>query len=142
MLAGNKQTAQAVSRGELDWALTDTDDAMIEKDSGNPVELVFPDQAEGQFGTLLIPNTIGVLRDAPHPAAAALLADYLMSEKVEARLTMGNGAQFPIWPNSSEKSRLTQGKTIRWAEVDFELVAKDWDSTLERIKMAFDAKPN
>jgi iron(III) transport system substrate-binding protein len=123
----------------LDWALTDTDDATIEKDSGNPVELVFPDQAEGQFGTLLIPNTIGVLQDAPHPAAAALLADYLMSEKVEARLTMGNGAQFPIWPNSSEKSRLTQGITIRWAEVDFELVAQDWDSTLERIKRAFDA---
>lgn len=138
VLAGNKQTAQAVSRGELDWALTDTDDAMIEKDSGNPVELIFPDQAEGQFGTLLIPNTIGVLRDAPHPAAAALLADYLMSEKVEARLTMGNGAQFPVWPNSSEKSRLTQGKTIRWADVDFELVAKDWDSTLDRIKRAFD----
>ena len=142
VLAGNKQAALAVSRGELDWALTDTDDAMIEKDAGNPVELVFPDQADGAVGTLLIPNTICVLKDGPHPAAGALLADYLISEKVEARLTMGNGAQFPVWPSSSTESRLSQGKPVRWTEVDFEVVAKDWDATLDRVKKAFDAQPN
>ena len=66
----------------------------------------------------------------------------LMSEKVEARLTMGNGAQFPVWPSSSTESRLSQGKLVRWTEVDFEVVAKDWDATLDRVKKAFDAQPN
>lgn len=94
VLAGNKQVALAVSSGELDWGLTDTDDAVVEKEAGNPVEIVFPDQAENGFGTLFIPNTISVLQRAPNPAAAALLADHLVSEKVESRLTMGNSTSF------------------------------------------------
>ena len=133
VLAGNKQVALAVSSGELEWGLTDTDDAIIEKEAGNPVEIVFPDQDSKGFGTLFIPNTVCVLQKAPNPTAAALLADYLVSEKVEARLSMGNSAQFPVWPNAKAQSRLKIEMT-RWAEVDFEIAAEGWEKTLEDIK--------
>jgi iron(III) transport system substrate-binding protein len=113
ILAGNKQVALAVSSGELDWGLTDTDDAAIEKEAGNPVEIVFPDQAANGFGTVFIPNTLCVLQKAPNPTAAGLLADYLVSEKVEARLSMGNSAQFPVWPNAKVQSRL-KSDGVRW----------------------------
>lgn len=139
VLAGNKQVALAVSRGELDWGLTDTDDAIIEKESGQPVEIVFPDQGGSEFGTVFIPNTISVLQKAPNPTAAALLADFLVSEKSESRLTLGNSAQFPVWPDAKIKSRLGGTKELRWANVDFEIAAEGWAKTLKDLKQRLDA---
>ena len=133
VLAGNKQVALAVSSGELDWGLTDTDDAVVEKEAGNPVEVVFPDQEESGFGTLFIPNTISVLQKAPHPNSAATLADYLVSEKVESRLTMGNSAQFPVWPDAKVQSRLGETEKLRWANADFEKAAERWEEVLKDL---------
>ena len=70
ILSGNKQVAMSVSAGSIAWGLTDTDDAIIEKDSGRPVEIIFPDQATDQPGTLRIPNTIAVIKNTEHPNAA------------------------------------------------------------------------
>lgn len=137
VLAGNKQVAIAVGRGDLDWCLTDTDDAMIEKESGQPVELVFPDQGVGEIGTLFIPNTLAVLRNAPHPVAAAELANYLIGEKVESRLVMSDGAHFPIWPTSTESSRAAPGAPIRWAEVSFEKAADRWENLIDQLQRLF-----
>ena len=138
VLAGNKQVAMAVSGGELDWGLTDTDDAIIEKEAGHPVEIVFPDQEKDGFGTLFIPNTISVLAKAPNPTAAALLADYLVSERTESRLAMGNSGQFPVWPEAKIKSRLSGEKELTWAEVDFEKAAESWTATMEGLKKRID----
>lgn len=138
VLAGNKQVALAVSSGELDWGLTDTDDAIIEKEAGQPVEIVFPDQEKSGYGTVFIPNTISVLQKAPNPTAAALLADYLVSEKAESRLTMGNSAQFPVWPDAKIKSRLSGAQESRWAEVDFEKAAEGWTEVVESLKQRLD----
>ena len=141
VLSGNKQVALAVSSGELDWGLTDTDDAIIEKESGQPVEIVFPDQGESDFGTVFIPNTISVLQKAPNPTVAALLSDFLVSEKSESRLTMGNSAQFPVWPDSKIKSRLSGNKEPRWANVDFEVAAEGWVKTMESLKQRLESSP-
>lgn len=124
-LAGNKQVALAVASGELAWGLTDTDDAIIEKEKGMPVEMVFPDQLPDQFGAVFIPNTVAVIRNAPHPILAAKLADYLVSEKTESRLAMSSSAHFPIWPGANQQSRIeTLG--IKRAKVDYELAAQAW----------------
>ena len=123
MLAGNKQVALAVSSGELAWGLTDTDDALIEKEKGMPVEMIFPDQQEGGFGAVFIPNTVAVIRRSPHPVLAGRLADYLVSEKTESRLTMSSSAHFPLWPGAAEQSRIeTLG--IRRAKIDYEAAAE------------------
>ena len=70
VLSGNKQVAIAVASGELEWGLTDTDDAEIEIANGRQVAIVFPDQGADDRGMLLIPGTVAVLRNAPHPVAA------------------------------------------------------------------------
>jgi iron(III) transport system substrate-binding protein len=140
VLGGNKQVALAVSSGELDWGLTDTDDAVIEIESGRPVAIVFPDQEADGFGTLFIPNTVAILQKAPSPIAGSALADYLVSEKVEGRLAMGNSAQFPIWPEAKQRSRLEGDAKVRWAEVDFEKAAEQWSTLSSSLKEKFDNK--
>ncbi len=67
ILSGNKQVAVAVSSGRVAWGLTDTDDAIIEKDLGRPVDIVYPDQQPDQPGTLRIPNTIAVIKGVGTP---------------------------------------------------------------------------
>ena len=41
VLSGNKQVATAVASGQLAWGLTDTDDAIIEKDHGEPITIIY-----------------------------------------------------------------------------------------------------
>ena len=137
VLAGNKQVAQAVSSGQLAFGLTDTDDALIEIDSGLPVEIVYPDQAADQFGTLMIPNTVAVLKKAPHPVAAQALANYLLSEDTEGRLAMGSSGQFPIRPNHPQKSRANPKDPVRAMEVDFEKAAALWPTLSKQLSETF-----
>jgi iron(III) transport system substrate-binding protein len=82
VLSGNKQVAVAVGRCELAFGLTDTDDAVIEQEAGQRVEIIYPDQQEGGMGTLFIPNTVAILRGAPHPRQARALVDHLLSGTV------------------------------------------------------------
>ena len=66
ILSGNKQVATAVGRGQLAFGLTDTDDAIIEVEQGQPVDIIFPDQDEAGLGALFIPNTVAIIRGGPH----------------------------------------------------------------------------
>ena len=136
VLSGNKQVAQAVATGELDWGLTDTDDAEIEIANGHPVTIVIPDQGNGEVGMLVIPGTVAVLRKAPHPNAANALANYLVSQKIESRLTMGNAAQFALWPGS-EKSIEASAKNVKLMKVDFEKAAENWDALFKTLQTIF-----
>ena len=101
ILSGNKQVALAVAAGRLAFGLTDTDDALIEVEKGMPVAIVYPDQGADGLGTLLIPNTLAIVRGCPHPAAARRLVDYLLSPEVEACLAAGESAQIPLNPKAS-----------------------------------------
>ncbi len=137
VLAGNKQVAQAVSAGQIAFGLTDTDDALIEIDNGLPVDIVFPDQAADQFGTLMIPNTVAVLKNAPHPVAAKALANFLLSEDTEGRLAMGSSGQFPVRPNHPQKSRANPSTSLKTMEVDFSNAAESWPTVSKQLSEVF-----
>jgi iron(III) transport system substrate-binding protein len=127
VLSGNKQVALAVASGQVDWGLTDTDDAVIERDARRPVAIVFPDQQTDQLGTLRIPNTVAILKGAPHPIAAATLVDFLVTPRIEDRLAMGGSAQLPISRQAEHRPRVLGDTPVRWMRVDFEAAAEDWD---------------
>jgi iron(III) transport system substrate-binding protein len=137
VLSGNKQVAQAVSSGQLAWGLTDTDDAIIERDAGLPVEIIWPDQESSKPGTLRIPNTISVLVGAPHPVAANALADFLVSPLTEERLAMGDSAQLPINPWVEFQPRVLPEGKVRWMNVDFEAAADRWEAISKRLLELF-----
>ena len=137
VLAGNKQVAQAVSAGHLAFGLTDTDDALIEIDNGLPVEIIFPDQKPDQLGTLMIPNTVAILKHAPHPVAAQSFANFLLSEDTEGRLAMGSSGQFPIRPDHPQKSRANPKSPMRSMQVDFEKAAQLWPTVASQLSDIF-----
>jgi len=95
---GNSVVRDMVADGQLAWGLTDSDDACYELQKGAPVKVIFPDQTEGQIGTLVIPNTVALIANAPHPENGQALEDYLLSPEAEALMVKLGWIQFPARP--------------------------------------------
>ena len=125
--------------GQLAFGLTDTDDAIGELEAGKPLAIVYPDQDEGGLGTLFIPNTLAVLKNCPHPAAARKLVDYLLSPAVESKLAEGPSAQIPLNPAVDAKTRVETPKTVKAMQVDFEAAAGKWDKAAKFLRDRFAA---
>ncbi|HZL87517.1 MAG TPA: extracellular solute-binding protein [Pirellulaceae bacterium] len=138
ILSGNKQVALDVGSGALAFGLTDTDDSIIERDHGSPVAIVFPDQGDGQIGTLFIPNTLAITKGAPHLDQARKLVDFLLAPAVEEQLAKGESAQFPVNPAVKTPSRAAPKETvIKWMEADFSAAADKWESASGYIENEF-----
>jgi iron(III) transport system substrate-binding protein len=138
-MGGNKQVAQAVGAGRLAMGLTDTDDALIEIENGNPVTIIYPDQDEGQLGTLFIPNTLAIIKGSPNPEAAEKLVDYLLSANVERALADGPSAQIPLRPGVPASPRVKTPGEVRAMEVDWAAAAEKWDTAAEFLTKEFTA---
>lgn len=137
VLSGNKQVAEAVAAGELDWGLTDTDDAIVAIDEGRPVRIVFPDQAPDGLGALLIPNTLCLIRGGPHPEQGRELIEYLLGADVERQLALGRSAQFPLLDDVDVRSRAQREDAVRWMAPDFSAAADAWDQAAEFLRDTF-----
>lgn len=135
---GNKQVALKVARGELVFGLTDTDDAIIEIEKGAPVAIVFPDQAADQMGTLLIPNTLCVIKNGPNTEHAKQLAAFLLRPEVEAQLAAGASAQIPLNRSVAATSRVLPNGDYRTMQVDFPSAARQWDNTRTMLLEIFE----
>jgi iron(III) transport system substrate-binding protein len=137
ILSGNKQVAEAVSSGEIDFGITDTDDAYEEIRAGRPVEIIYPDQGADEPGTLYIPNTLSIIKGTSHEADARKLVDYLLSPEIESRLARGPSAQVPLNPDVSVESPIKTPKQIRAMQVDFEKAAEKWDDVAKFLRERF-----
>ena len=137
VMGGNKNVATAVGAGELAFGLTDTDDAMGEVEAGRPVAIVYPDRRKGELGTLFIPNTLAVIKGAPHRAAAEALANDLLSPTVESALARGPSAQIPLGAHAADTPRIETPRTVKAMKVDFEAAAAIWDKVAAYLEAEF-----
>ncbi len=98
---GNAAAVRAVLDGEADLALTDTDDVWAAQAAGGRIAMVYPrhakDPGRGR-GTLLIPNTVGLVAGGPNPEAGLALVDFLLSPEVERILAESDSRNIPMHP--------------------------------------------
>ena len=121
--SGNKQVAVSVAAGRLAFGLTDTDDALSQIREGHPVAIVYPDQGDGELGTLFIPNTLAIIKGGPNSRAARKLVDYLLTAEVEKRLAAGPSGQIPLNPKVNAKTKVKTPRDIKAMEVDWQHAA-------------------
>jgi len=131
------EVATAVAKGAIAWGLTSSSDAIAEQDASGPIAIVFPDQSPSNPGTILIPHAIAVMSNAPHPVAAAKLADYLVLPSTEDRLAMSDAAQIPLSRQATFRPRILSGETIRWAETDFDKASLAFDQLKPLLETKF-----
>jgi iron(III) transport system substrate-binding protein len=135
--SGNKQLALAAAQGEIAFGLTDTDDAIIEVERGQPVAIVYPDREQDQRGTLFIPNTISIIQGGPNTDNAKALVDYLLSPEVEAKLAQCPSAQIPLNPQVDIKPRVETPQTVKAMPIDFTAAAAEWDEVAKFMEQEF-----
>jgi iron(III) transport system substrate-binding protein len=141
---GNKQSAEAVGRGDAAIGLTDTDDAIEEILAGKHVAIVFPDAAGGtdqhpRMGTLFIPNTVAVIKGAPNAVGARKLVDYLLSVETEKRLATAGGFQIPLNPKADAElpPALRPARQAKPMQVDFAKAAAMWEEVQAFLRDEF-----
>jgi iron(III) transport system substrate-binding protein len=138
----NGKSMRQVGAGELSWAWTDTDDYRVaEAVKGLPVRRVYPDQAPGPgvlmkdgepLGTLLIPNTIMLMKDAPHPDAAKKFIDWVLRREIEERLAASASAQIPVRDDVPRPAHVGRIGDFKVMKVDYSALGKSInDRTLE-----------
>jgi iron(III) transport system substrate-binding protein len=139
VVSGNKQSARAVGAGDAAIGLTDTDDALGELAAGSPVAVVFLDRNPGQLGTLFLPNTLALLKGAPHRAQALGLLEYLLSPEVEAALARGPSGQIPLNPevSTAPPRPVESPKTVHPMTVDWTAAVSHWNEAAHFLTAEF-----
>ncbi len=99
--AGNAAVKDLVAQGACDLGFTDTDDFFEAKDDGKPVAMLPYQLDTGE--TILIPNTVSIVRGTQQVSEAQRLEDYLLSAEVEEELARGKSRQIPLGPVSEER---------------------------------------
>ena len=121
VVGGNSHVRDLVAKGTCDVGLTDTDDVWIGIRRGDPIAMLFPDQ-EGA-GTLVIPNTVALVKGAPRGTAARKFIDFLLRPETEALLAASRSRQMPVRDGVTLPEGVTPLSRIRAMEVDWEAVA-------------------
>ncbi|NTV30604.1 extracellular solute-binding protein [candidate division WWE3 bacterium] len=130
----NGQTMEKVSNGEMVVGFTDTDDANEALSDGKPVKVVYPDQGEGGMGTLVIPNTLMMIKGAKNVDAAHKLFDYLISEKTEAALAATKSVQMPLLPGVDRPANVPDVSTIKPMQVNWETISENLAPSLDFVE--------
>jgi len=91
---GNSVVVKFVTRGEAWIGLTDSDDVFAGQREGSPIAMLSLTEE-----SLLIPNTVAVIRNAPHPANAQKLFEYLKRPEVTAKLVAANALESATNPS-------------------------------------------
>lgn len=123
---GNATAARVVGRGELHICATDTDDVYVRQNAKEPIDMVYPDMGDG--GTLLIPNSVAMIANAPHPDAAKKLIDFLTSEQTERMLARSDSRNYPVRESLRKELNVTLPPETK---LTFDQIADAMDKAIE-----------
>ncbi len=118
---GNSVARDLVVEGKIPIAFTDTDDVNVAIQSGKPVRMIYPD-SDG-IGTLLIPNTVALIKNCPHPEEGKILIDYLLSREVEKKIAFSESANMPVRDKVEKPPHVPEFSSIKSMDVDYYKVA-------------------
>jgi iron(III) transport system substrate-binding protein len=107
-VAGNAPAKDAVAEGVCEIGWTDTDDFFEALDDKKPVAMLpyfvsDPKAGDKKKYTIIIPNTVGLIRGCPHKAEAQQLVDFLLSAQTELALARSKSRQIPLGPVDNQQ---------------------------------------
>jgi iron(III) transport system substrate-binding protein len=129
---GNSVVKDRAGAGMIKAGFTDTDDVSTGILAGMPIKAVFPDKSG--MGTLLIPNTVCLVADCPHPQSARQLIDYLLSRKVEQQLAFSPSVQMPVRAGVKTPDNFISYGDIKSMQVDYEAVADVMEDSVKYVQ--------
>ena len=123
LVDGNSVVVKQVARGEAWFGFTDSDDIAGAQREGSPI-MALPVTEE----TLFVPNTVGVIRDCPHPEAAERLFEFLSDPNVSQKLVELRALEAPT---------LDPARAATGLKVDWDKLLRDLNTATEETKQIF-----
>lgn len=118
---GNSMTRDLVAEGVCDVGYTDTDDAFGAIDAGKTVAILPVRLPDGK--TICMPNSVGMIRNCPHPELAKRFIDFVLSQEVEVMLASGAARQIPLGPVDESQLPEELHQLMQWAAEGVDLAA-------------------
>lgn len=132
---GNGRLAQLVGQGQIFFGYTDSSDYRLVRNEGYPVTAVYPDQ--DSIGTLLIPNTVALVRGGPNPANARRLIEFLLSDRAEEILAHHQRGHIPLKPGIDRPEEVIVPGQFRAMDVDFDRIGAMVEQRLHEMDQRF-----
>jgi len=129
---GNSTSRDRVVSGMLKIGFTDTDDVNVALEEGKNIAMIFPDK-DG-IGTLLIPNTVCLIKNGPNPENGRRLIDYLLSKEVENKLAFSGSLQIPVRADVLRPDNCPKLDEFKWMQVDYEVLADEMERVGKILK--------
>jgi len=140
---GNATTKNLVAQGACYAGLTDTDDYFVAVDAKKPVAMVpvrvGSDKSPQSGRTLLMPNTVAIIKGTQRLEDAKKLVDFLLSQEVELMLAASRSRQIPL--GQVDQSQLNDEVKLlsKWAQSGYPLtdLAESRTQCLEWLKSEY-----
>jgi iron(III) transport system substrate-binding protein len=140
---GNSDVVKKVATGEAYLGFTDSDDVFTAQKRGLAVDFFYPQAVWNKsntgsdieiIGTLLIPNTVALIRSAPHKTEAQQFIDFILSEETELILAKGVSQQIPLGKMTTPL-KMERPEKVRSANE--EILIKTLNEDIELLRKTF-----
>jgi iron(III) transport system substrate-binding protein len=118
LLSSTSEERRQVAAGECSFGIADTDDFEMAAKDGEPVGALFPDQKT--FGTLVIPNALVLLANAPDPEQGKKFIDFLFRADIQKLLAISDAGRLQVGPETSVREEIPSLNSIKSIEVDYD----------------------
>lgn len=134
VLPGNATVRDMVAQGEYAAGLTDTDDANSGIEHGLEIAWHFPEQRADAIGTLVIPNTVALVKNGPNPEDARKVIDYLLGPETERKLAESPSMQIPLGAKATAPHGVPVLTDIRAMDVTFDDIAAHFEEAAAFVR--------
>ena len=110
---------------------------MVYLDQGDDRDDASGDGEVGPLGTLLIPNTVALVRGGPNPEAGKRLVEFIASREVEEKLAKSTAAQMPLRADVRPYGERFDRTRIKTMKVDWTRVVGEIDTSARFVKDVF-----
>ena len=117
ILSSTSEVRRRVAAGEFVFGIADTDDFYTAVKESEPVGALFPDQKS--FGTLVIPNALVLLANAPNPEQGKQFIDFLLRPEIQKLLATSKAGQMPLGAETSVGEAIPSLNGIKSMEVNY-----------------------
>ncbi|NPA67023.1 MAG: extracellular solute-binding protein [Chlorobi bacterium] len=129
--ASNGDVKKRVINGEIACGLTDTDDAFEAMKETEDAGMVFLDQ--NGIGTLIMPNTVSLIKNSGHQENGKKLADYLLSKETERKLA-NSCAQMPLHKGVETPKGIPSADSIVPLKINYGKTARKMEEIRDYLK--------
>jgi iron(III) transport system substrate-binding protein len=143
LVPDSAEVARTIAMREATGGVADASDVYAQQAQGRPIDFLplrndLVDLTNRQilsFGPIVLPNTVGVVKNAPNASSGAKLAEFLLSADVERMLAKSEWKTVPVRPEVAKEFPELEIKDV--VRFNYEEAAANTEAAIAIFRRAF-----